>query len=143
MALYIVSMTIFYEFIERLFGAKCVRCDSTFKDSDLVMRSSAGIFHFDCFRCVTCSKRLLPGDEYSSSKNGNVFCKSDFIESSSAATEDTFSFGHRQSHSTTAGNTDNALNNNSNNNNTIDDNKGLWSYDHHETIYLHLYIHIL
>ncbi len=34
------------------------------KRNDLVMKSRHKTYHFDCFFCDSCNKKLLPGDEY-------------------------------------------------------------------------------
>jgi hypothetical protein len=34
------------------------------KRNDLVMKSKNKTYHFDCFYCDSCNKKLLPGDEY-------------------------------------------------------------------------------
>ena len=35
------------------------------------------VFHLDCFRCGTCERKLLPGEQFGLS-NGKIFCKLDF-----------------------------------------------------------------
>ncbi|KAF2350828.1 Zinc finger LIM-type [Trinorchestia longiramus] len=61
----------------RLFGAKCDKCLLMFDRKDLVMRARSKIYHLDCFRCVACSKQLLPGDEFALREDG-LYCKQDF-----------------------------------------------------------------
>ena len=38
------------------------------------MRAKNKIFHLECFRCVTCDKQLVPGDEFALRPDG-LFCK--------------------------------------------------------------------
>ena len=40
------------------------------------MRARNKIYHIDCFRCVACSRQLIPGDEFALRDDG-LFCKSD------------------------------------------------------------------
>ncbi|GIZ03814.1 insulin gene enhancer protein ISL-1 [Caerostris extrusa] len=40
------------------------------------MRARNKIYHIECFRCVTCTRQLLPGDEYALRDDG-LFCKAD------------------------------------------------------------------
>lgn len=40
------------------------------------MRARSQIYHIDCFRCVACSRQLVPGDEYALRDDG-LFCKAD------------------------------------------------------------------
>ncbi len=40
------------------------------------MRARNKIFHIDCFRCVACSRQLIPGDEFALRDDG-LFCKAD------------------------------------------------------------------
>lgn len=38
------------------------------------MRAKDKIYHIQCFRCVTCQRQLIPGDEFALREN-NLFCK--------------------------------------------------------------------
>ncbi|GAB6032470.1 Insulin protein enhancer protein isl-1 [Chamberlinius hualienensis] len=60
----------------RLFGAKCSKCNMGFSKNDFVMRARSKIFHIDCFRCMSCSRQLIPGDEFALRDDG-LFCKAD------------------------------------------------------------------
>ena len=40
------------------------------------MRARNKIYHIDCFRCVACSRQLIPGDEFALREDG-LFCKAD------------------------------------------------------------------
>ncbi|XP_077867686.1 ISL LIM homeobox 1 isoform X1 [Saccoglossus kowalevskii] len=60
----------------RLFGTKCAKCNLGFSKNDFVMRARNKIFHIDCFRCVACSRQLIPGDEFALRDDG-LFCKAD------------------------------------------------------------------
>ncbi|KAK8738577.1 hypothetical protein OTU49_003947, partial [Cherax quadricarinatus] len=61
----------------RLFGAKCDKCGGGFSRSDMVMRARSKIFHLDCFRCRSCGKQLLPGDEFAL-RDDVLFCRHDY-----------------------------------------------------------------
>lgn len=43
---------------------KCHGCGLGFDRINLVMRARDRIYHIDCFRCVTCQRRLVSGDEF-------------------------------------------------------------------------------
>lgn len=60
----------------RLFGTKCAKCSSSFAKNDFVMRAKNKIYHVECFRCVACSRKLIPGDEFALREDG-LFCKED------------------------------------------------------------------
>ncbi|OQR76166.1 insulin enhancer protein ISL-1-like, partial [Tropilaelaps mercedesae] len=60
----------------KLFGAKCSKCGQGFSRSDFVMRARGKIFHIDCFRCIACSRQLIPGDEFAI-REDELFCKAD------------------------------------------------------------------
>lgn len=60
----------------RLFGTKCAKCSSSFTKNDFVMRAKNKIYHVECFRCVACSRKLIPGDEFALRDDG-LFCKED------------------------------------------------------------------
>ncbi|XP_781774.3 insulin gene enhancer protein ISL-1 [Strongylocentrotus purpuratus] len=60
----------------RLFGTKCAKCSQGFTKNDFVMRARNKIYHIDCFRCVACSRQLIPGDEFALREDG-LFCKAD------------------------------------------------------------------
>ncbi|XP_023217649.1 insulin gene enhancer protein ISL-1 isoform X3 [Centruroides vittatus] len=60
----------------RLFGAKCAKCNQGFSKTDFVMRARNKIYHIDCFRCETCARPLIPGDEFALREDG-LFCKAD------------------------------------------------------------------
>ncbi|XP_022694470.1 insulin gene enhancer protein ISL-1-like isoform X2 [Varroa jacobsoni] len=40
------------------------------------MRARGKIFHIDCFRCIACSRQLIPGDEFAI-REDELFCKAD------------------------------------------------------------------
>ena len=69
-------MILFIHLFHRLFGAKCTKCNQGFSKSDFVMRARNKIYHIDCFRCVACSRQLIPGDEFALRDDG-LFCKAD------------------------------------------------------------------
>lgn len=64
-------------FVARLFGTKCDKCGSSFNKTDFVMRAKSKIYHIECFRCTTCSRPLVPGDEFALRDGGHLYCKED------------------------------------------------------------------
>lgn len=40
------------------------------------MRARAKVYHVECFRCVACSRQLIPGDEFALREDG-LFCRAD------------------------------------------------------------------
>jgi insulin gene enhancer protein ISL-1 len=71
-----------------LFGTKCARCSLSFSKNDFVMRAKNKIYHIDCFRCVACSRQLIPGDEFALRDDG-LFCKADHDVVENASTGST------------------------------------------------------
>ncbi|KAI0235414.1 Insulin gene enhancer protein ISL-1 [Lamellibrachia satsuma] len=73
----------------RLFGTKCAKCGQGFSKNDFVMRACAKVYHIDCFRCVACSRQLIPGDEFALRDDG-LFCKADHdvVDKLSAPSDD-------------------------------------------------------
>ena len=70
----------------RLFGAKCNKCGLGLTKSDFVMRAKEKIYHTNCFKCVTCGRQLIPGDEFVLRENSvvcpehhNVFTSNDVM----------------------------------------------------------------
>ncbi|XP_007906411.1 insulin gene enhancer protein isl-2a isoform X2 [Callorhinchus milii] len=72
----------------RLFGTKCAKCNLSFGKSDFVMRARSSVYHIECFRCVACSRQLIPGDEFALRDN-ELFCRADHdvVERASAGGE--------------------------------------------------------
>ncbi|KAJ3603451.1 hypothetical protein NHX12_028197, partial [Muraenolepis orangiensis] len=60
----------------RLYGVKCAKCNIGFSKNDFVMRARAKVYHIECFRCVACSRQLIPGDEFALREDG-LFCRAD------------------------------------------------------------------
>uniref|UniRef100_F1L0E8 Insulin gene enhancer protein isl-2b n=1 Tax=Ascaris suum TaxID=6253 RepID=F1L0E8_ASCSU len=60
----------------RLFATKCSRCDGTFGRTDLVMRARHLVYHVNCFTCLSCEKRLVPGEEFII-KDDELYCRAD------------------------------------------------------------------
>lgn len=60
----------------RLYGTKCAKCCLSFTRNDFVMRARDKVFHVDCFRCVACSRLLIPGEEFALKED--LFCRSDY-----------------------------------------------------------------
>ncbi|KFP99430.1 Insulin gene enhancer protein ISL-1, partial [Leptosomus discolor] len=54
----------------RLYGIKCAKCSIGFSKNDFVMRARAKVYHIECFRCVACSRQLIPGDEFALREDG-------------------------------------------------------------------------
>lgn len=54
------------------------------------MRARNKIYHIDCFRCVACSRQLVPGDEFALREDG-LFCKEDheIVEKATATAQAT------------------------------------------------------
>ncbi|CAF0816606.1 unnamed protein product [Brachionus calyciflorus] len=65
----------------RLFMIKCNKCGDIIKKNDLVMKAKSNIYHYNCFACNTCNKKLLPGDEYQI-KDDQLYCKEDALNMS-------------------------------------------------------------
>lgn len=63
----------------RMFGSTgtCTACTQSIPASDLVMRAMGHVYHLDCFTCVKCNNRLVPGDRYSII-NGSLICEHDY-----------------------------------------------------------------
>lgn len=60
----------------RLFGVKCPGCGLGFDKINMVMRACDRIYHIDCFRCVTCQRRLVSGDEFAVRRgDGALVCR--------------------------------------------------------------------
>ncbi|XP_052795832.1 insulin gene enhancer protein ISL-1-like isoform X1 [Mya arenaria] len=95
----------------RLFGQRCAKCDNSFLKNDFVMRARDNAYHIDCFRCVACSRQLIPGDEFALRDDG-LFCKADHDVVERASVKDENS----DCESSPSGKSSNSLNNNNNNN---------------------------
>ncbi len=69
----------FFFFQNRLFSTRCGSCLASFGPNEYVMRARGGmVFHPSCFRCHTCRRLLVPGDEFSM-RESRIFCKDDAI----------------------------------------------------------------
>ncbi len=69
----------YFASISRLFSNKCYKCLMRFDKNDFVMRAKNRIYHQDCFRCATCDKRLVPGDEFSL-RHEEIYCREDSFD---------------------------------------------------------------
>lgn len=80
------------------------------------MRARENAYHIECFRCVACSRQLIPGDEFALRDDG-LFCKADHdvVERASIKDENSDCESSPSSKSVTSLNNNN--NNNTNNNN--------------------------
>ena len=76
----------------RLYGIKCAKCNVGFSKNDFVMRARSKVYHIECFRCVACSRQLIPGDEFALREDG-LFCRADHdvVERASLASGDPLS----------------------------------------------------
>ncbi|XP_032218609.1 insulin gene enhancer protein isl-1 isoform X3 [Nematostella vectensis] len=90
----------------RLFGTKCAKCSLNFSKNDFVMRARNKIYHIDCFRCVACSRQLVPGDEFALREDG-LFCKADheIVEKATATAQATHVRNNGQRSSQSGGQT--------------------------------------
>jgi len=63
----------------RMFGSSgtCTACTQPIPASDLVMRAQGHVYHLNCFTCVKCNNRLVPGDRYIII-NGSLICEHDY-----------------------------------------------------------------
>lgn len=52
------------EHYSRLCPRKCAKCCKVFDRNEYVMQTRGHIYHIECFRCESCYRQLLPGDEY-------------------------------------------------------------------------------
>ncbi|XP_065059565.1 insulin gene enhancer protein ISL-1-like [Rhopilema esculentum] len=77
---------------EKEFAIQCRGCNNTIEKNSLVMKAQSHIFHVDCFACVGCSGRLSPGDQFSVSSDGLLFCQSECcIQDRVSISEDSWS----------------------------------------------------
>ncbi|KAK9968056.1 hypothetical protein ABG768_002404 [Culter alburnus] len=53
--------------------SKCAKCHKAFISKEYVMRTGMNIYHIQCFRCESCNRPLLPGDEYVL-RDGQLLC---------------------------------------------------------------------
>jgi len=63
----------------RMFGSTgtCAACRQPIPASQLVMRARQDAYHVDCFTCVVCGVRLVPGDRFAV-VNGSILCETDY-----------------------------------------------------------------
>ena len=119
---------IYFLYFFRLFGQKCSKCDQTFAKNDFVMKARENSYHIDCFRCVACSRQLIPGDEFALRDDG-LFCKADHDVVERASVKDDTSDCESSPSSKSSININNNNNivdkNILNNNNNIKTEKGL------------------
>ncbi|MEE6516514.1 hypothetical protein FKM82_026040 [Ascaphus truei] len=56
------------------------------------MRARSKVYHIECFRCVACSRQLIPGDEFALREDG-LFCRADHdvVERASLGASDSLS----------------------------------------------------
>ncbi|XP_051539173.1 insulin gene enhancer protein ISL-1-like [Myxocyprinus asiaticus] len=52
---------------------KCAKCHNVLTRNMYVMRTRMNVYHSQCFRCESCSRQLLPGDEYVL-RDGQLLC---------------------------------------------------------------------
>lgn len=88
----------------RLFGTKCAKCSRSVTKNDFVMRAKNQIYHIDCFRCIACSRQLVPGDEFALREDG-LFCKEDneIVEKATATAQAAHARGGQRSSSQSSG----------------------------------------
>ena len=91
------------------------------------MKARENSYHIDCFRCVACSRQLIPGDEFALRDDG-LFCKADHdvVERASIKDDTSDSESSPSSKSININNNNNIVDKNVlNNNNNIKTEKGL------------------
>jgi hypothetical protein len=83
----------------RLFFSSSVNCDKcghAIKQNDLIMKSRSKTYHYECFCCGACHKKLVAGDEYQMVNNELLLCKDDYalysLNSSSSSSSSSSSF---------------------------------------------------
>lgn len=91
------------------------------------MRAKNKIYHIDCFRCVACSRQLIPGDEFALRDDG-LFCKADHDVVENASTGSTTPNPVHEDAKM------NILNNNNNNNNNKDTKNGINDGEYHDLL---------
>lgn len=89
-----------------------------FVKSDFIMRARENAYHIDCFRCVACSRQLIPGDEFALREDG-LFCKADHdvVERANSIKDE-----NSDCESSPSTKSVNSINNNNNNSNTNNNN---------------------
>lgn len=82
------------------------------------MRARENAYHIDCFRCVACSRQLIPGDEFALREDG-LFCKADHdvVERANSIKDE-----NSDCESSPSTKSVNSINNNNNNSNTNNNN---------------------
>ena len=114
------------------------------------MRAKDNAYHIECFRCVACSRQLIPGDEFALREDG-LFCKADHDVVERASIKDDMSdcesspSSKNSNSAINMNNNKNIVNNNNNNidkiknnminNDNIKTEKGLSTGKHHKRMY--------
>ena len=87
----------------RLFFSSPVNCDKcghAIKQNDLIMKSRSKTYHYECFCCGACHKKLVAGDEYQMVNNELLLCKDDYalysLNSSSSSSSSFLANHHTQ-----------------------------------------------
>uniref|UniRef100_A0A1I7URN9 LIM/homeobox protein Lhx9 n=1 Tax=Caenorhabditis tropicalis TaxID=1561998 RepID=A0A1I7URN9_9PELO len=52
----------------------CRKCELPLNREDMVMKAKEMIYHHDCFLCFICGTKLNPGDYYTMSPLGHLYC---------------------------------------------------------------------
>ena len=60
------------------FGAKCSGCEKGVAPTEVIRRANDHVYHFDCFKCLICSKLLETGEEFFLMENQQLVCKNDY-----------------------------------------------------------------
>lgn len=111
------------------------------------MRAKSKIYHIDCFRCCTCLRQLVPGDEFALRDGGALYCKEDHdvMEKGTAATgppHSTIPAGNAAAAAESNNNTSLSNNNHSNASTELGCMSGMYLFSH-QIFYHFLFLFIL
>ncbi len=68
-----------FVFLRRYWCRRCSGCLQEIGQGDYYLRAWDQLYHYDCYKCCICSRKMNTGDEIHLTQDNRFMCKEDFL----------------------------------------------------------------
>ncbi len=68
-----------FVFLRRYWCRRCAGCLQEIGQGDYYLRAWDQLYHYDCYKCCICSRKMNTGDEIHLTQDNRFMCKEDFL----------------------------------------------------------------
>lgn len=71
-----------FVFLRRYWSRRCAGCLHEIGQGEYYLRAWDQLYHYDCYKCCVCSRKMNTGEEIHLTQDNRFMCKEDFLNHS-------------------------------------------------------------